>query len=85
MMMMIIYGTIFVYSLQSQLRKLSKRKLAHGSITSTDSGVVSLRILSENERKAAEERLTQLDKDMEIKRSEIKRINDRLEHLHPSE
>lgn len=47
--------------------------------------MVSLRILSENERKAAEERLTQLDKDMEIKRAEIKRINHRLERLDPSE
>ncbi|CAG7815249.1 unnamed protein product [Allacma fusca] len=74
-----------ILNLQAQLRKLSKRKLVHGSITSTDSGVVSLRILSENERKAAEERLAQLDKDMDIKRNEIKRINLRLERLHPSD
>jgi len=73
------------FSLQAQLRKLSKRKLIHGSITSNDSGVVSLRILSDSERKGAEERLIQLDKEMEVKRAEIKRINHRLERLDPSE
>jgi len=80
-----MFVALYYHSLQAQLRKLSKRKLTHGSITSTDSGVVSLRILSENERKAAEERLAQLDKDMEIKRAEIKRITHRLERLDPSE
>lgn len=79
-----MFLALYYDSLQAQLRKLSKRKLVHGSITSTDSGVVSLRILSENERKAAEERLAQLDKDMEIKRAEIKRLTSRLERLDPS-
>jgi len=79
------FDYICTYSLQGQLRKLSKRKLMDGSITSTDSGVVSLRILSETERKAAEDRLAQLDKEMDEKRMELKRIKHRLQRLNPSE
>ncbi|OXA38475.1 hypothetical protein Fcan01_26771 [Folsomia candida] len=74
-----------ILNLQTQLRKLSKRRGTHGSITSTDSGILSLRVLSESERKAAEERLAALDRDMEQKRGDIHSINQRLGRLRPSD